>query len=140
MDARGDTRKSFMDFTKITLQSSPQYKLQQLAETNEDGLRTVNGRYCIAVGSRYTTLIGQYIDLILENGEIIPCILGDQKDDKHTDEENMIALDGSLSEFIVETDRLCANVKVTGDFSYLKKKWKSNVSEVIVYCKNLFTQ
>ncbi|MBR4315031.1 MAG: hypothetical protein IKP66_09000, partial [Lachnospiraceae bacterium] len=63
------------------------------------------GRYCIAVGSFYTTQIGQKIDLVLTNGTVIKCILGDCKSDEHTDETHRYhAIDGSVAEFIVDYD------------------------------------
>lgn len=37
----------------------------------------LDDRYLIAVGSKFNTLPGQYIDLILENGVVIKCMMGD---------------------------------------------------------------
>lgn len=124
--------KSFMSYKTITSESSPQYKLQQIAYTGNYGIRQVNGRYCIAVGSYFTTDVGIYIDLILENGEIIPCILGDCKDDKHTDTQHIITYDGSLAEFIVDTHSLDSNAKLHGDVSKCNN-WDSTIIGVKIY-------
>ena len=43
--------KAYMSYTAITNTSSPQYKLQQQAYTGNYGIRMVDDRYCIAVGS-----------------------------------------------------------------------------------------
>lgn len=127
--------KSYMPYTAITSRSSDQWKLQQIAYTGTHGIRQVNGRYCIAVGSAYTTKIGQYIDLVLENGVVIPCILADQKADKDTNAENTITEhDGSLVEFVVSSSDLSSIVKRMGDISYAQDNdWNSMITQVIIY-------
>ena len=77
--------KTYEPYTTITSVNSWQYKLQQKAYTNEDGFRMINGRYMIATGSGVSHDIGRYIDIVLENGTVIPCVIGDAKDDAHTD-------------------------------------------------------
>ena len=100
---------TYMAYTKVTNQNSDQYQFLY----NDDlcysdpltGIRMSQGRYCIAVGSFYTTKIGQKIDLVLTNGEVIKCILGDCKSDEHTDPTHRFhAVDGSVAEFIVDYD------------------------------------
>lgn len=126
--------KSYMPYTAITSRSSAQWKLQQIAYTGTHGIRQVNGRYCIAVGSAYTSKIGQYIDLVLENGAVIPCILADQKADKDTNSENTITEhDGSLVEFVVSSSNLSRSVRKMGDISYAQDDWNSMITQVIVY-------
>lgn len=127
-------RKSYMYYQAITDTSSKQYRLQMRAHTNSEGLRMLNGRYMIALGSRYSVNIGQYVDLVLDNGTIIECILGDAKSDRHTDVTNSIALDGSVAEFIVDTNLNSAS-KYRGDASYSYEGWDSPVAKVIVYDK-----
>lgn len=128
-----NTLKSFMSYKAITSVTSEQYKLQQIAYTGNYGIRQVNGRYCIAVGSAYTTEIGTYIDVILENGIIIPCILADCKDDKDTDISNRITHDGSLVEFITEVPNLSKTVKYTGDISVVCEDWESMIVGLKIY-------
>ena len=137
-----DSRKSFMDYKAITLKSSKQYKIQKdYAKTDKTGIRTVNGRFCIALGSYYSHEIGQYIDLILQDGTVIPCILGDAKDDKHTNKDHSIGKDGGVAEFIVNTKKLSNIVKRSGDISYaVGNKWVWNVKEIKIYDKNLFSK
>lgn len=126
---------SWMPYTAITNQSSKQFKLQQKAYTGKFGIRQVNGRYCIAVGSYYTTKIGTYIDLILENGTVIPCILADCKADMHTDQNNILTFDGSLAEFIVDSNKLSHSAMYTGDIHNVCKRWQSNIVKIKLYKK-----
>lgn len=126
---------SYMSYKTITDTSSKQYKLQKNAYTGKYGIRQVNGRYCVAVGSFYTTKIGTYIDLILKNGTVIPCVLADCKDDSHTDSRNILTFDGSLAEFVVDTNNLVYKAKYTGNIHNACKKWKSDVVKIKIYKK-----
>lgn len=125
--------KSYMDWEAIKSPSSNQYKLQQKAYTGQYGIRQVNGRFCVAVGSAYATTIGQYIDLVLEDGTVIPCILADCKADIHTNIENTLTFDGSLAEFVVNTSSLSNTVRYTGDISTACDEWESTIVEIRIY-------
>lgn len=127
--------KSYMDYRTITSKESNQYKLQNIAFTEDCGIRMVNDRYCIALGSYYTTTIGQYVDVELENGNVIYGILADCKANKHTDSTNRIHKeDSSVVEFVVDTNVLNSTVLKTGDVSYMND-WNSKVVNVRVYDK-----
>lgn len=90
-----------------------QGELQKKAYTDEDGMRKVGRRYCIAVGTFYTSEIGTKVDLMMENGNEIPCIVGDIKSDQHTDELHQRGANGGcVAEFIVDTDKLPAAAKI----------------------------
>lgn len=132
--APSPNRKSYMYYQAITNTSSKQYALQMRAYTNSEGLRMLNGRYMIALGSNYTTTIGQYVDIVLANGTVIECILSDAKSDRHTDSTNSISVDGSVAEFIVDTNLNSAS-QYTGDVSSSYEGWDSPVTEVIIYDK-----
>lgn len=135
----GDKRKSFEDYRKITVTTSKQYRIQQrYAYTDrETGIRVVDGKYCIGLGSYFTHNIGQYVDLVLANGEVIPCIIGDAKNNLHTNENNSIGLDGSVAEFIVDKDHLDRYVRRSGNISDVKPEWNSEVVGVRLYDKSL---
>jgi hypothetical protein len=123
-----------MPYKAITSVSSPQYKLQQQAYTGKHGIRMVNGRYCVALGSFYTNKIGQNFDLVLENGTVIPCVLADQKADKDTNGNNQVTShNGCMSEFIVDSNSLDRTAKKMGDISYCEECWKSPVKQIILY-------
>ena len=136
--------KSWMSYKAITNKSSKQYKLQQIALTGYAGIRVANDRMCVAIGTAFGAEIGTYIDLILENGTIIPCIVGDIKDQKHTDSSNVFTIVTKnkktycCSEFIVDTKQLDKNAAKAGDISYADDNWDSPVVSIIVYDKNIF--
>ena len=131
--------KSWMDYQMITLAGSEQKILQdEYAYTGKYGIRQINGRYCVAVGSHFTTKIGQYFDLILENGEVIPCILADQKADCDTDSDNIFTgHNGCATEFIVDADVLNYYAKRDGDISSCCEEWNSPVETIKIYQKTV---
>ena len=131
-----NTIKTYMSYKKITYKNCNQYKLQKIAYTGNYGVRQVNNRYCIAIGSAYTREIGTYIDLILENGTVIPCILGDCKDDNDTDKNNIITKDdGSIVEFIIDDKVINNKVKKMGSLNFACDKWNSRISKIRIYDK-----
>lgn len=132
--------KSYMSYKAITSKSSLQYKLQsQYAYTGDYGIRQVNNRFCVAIGTFSDAKVGTYIDLVLENGNVIPCIVGDFKANNHTDSNNMVTKhNGCVSEFIVDRSALHTTAKKMGDISYCREEWKSSVKTVIVYQTNVF--
>lgn len=133
--------KSYMPYDSITLESSLQYKLQDYAYIGNYGIRQLNNRYLIAVGTALNVDIGTYLDLILENEIIIPCIVGDIKDEKHTLNDNITtAKNGCVSEFIVDTEYLNKTVKAMGDMSYCDNSWNSPVKIIRVYDRNFFKE
>lgn len=138
-EVTGDRRKSYLDYKSITLKSSRQYRIQKrYAETDpETGIRTVDGKYCIALGSYFSRNVGQYVDLVLANGEEIPCVVGDAKADLDTNENNSIGKDGSVSEFIIDKEYIDHSVKKSGDISDVNPNWDSEVIGVKLYDKSL---
>lgn len=132
--------KSFMGYKAITATSSLQYKIQhEHAYTGEYGIRQVDGRFCVALGSAVDAKMGTYVDLVLENGAILNCILADQKADIHTMEDNLTTeANGCVSEFIVDTTKLESLAAKMGDVSYVDDSWKSPVVEIRVYPINIF--
>ena len=83
--------------------------------------------------SYYSTNVGQYIDVVLENGTVIPCIVGDCKQDRHTNENHSVGADGGAIEFIVETHKLNSEARKQGNVSFSLDNWNSNVVEVHIY-------
>ena len=133
--------KSYMPYTSITSKSSKQYKLQQIAYTGNYGIRMVDGRYCVALGTAFNADVGTYFDLILANETVISCVVGDIKSDKHTDKNNMVTVaNGCLTEFIVDKNALDRNAKRMGDISYCCDEWNSRVEKIRVYDKNVFEE
>ena len=125
--------KSYMSYRAVS-SSSAQGKLQAKAKTDsKTGIRKVDGRYCVALGSYYCSKIGTKIDLVMENGSIVKCILADQKANRDTDAKNQKTSDGSIAEFLVDMDELPSKVKTMGNVSYASKELKGEISKVRVY-------
>jgi len=109
--------KTIMAYQAVTATGSPQYKLLNSTDawTNENGLRMYKNRYCVAVGSGYCSKIGTRINVVLEDGSILRCIMGDAKSDAHTDSSThtyhvggydkgkYYEGDGSVVEFIIDS-------------------------------------
>lgn len=134
-----DGFKSYMSYTTITSETSNQLKIQEeYAYTGKYGIRQADNRYCIALGTYFNIEIGQYVDLVLENGEIISCILAEVKADAHTDENNLFTVaNGCCSEFIIDSLELNSEAKKIGNISFCCEEWQSPVISVRVYEENI---
>ena len=127
----GNTTKTVLPYRAFG-KNTNQAKLQSLCQTNEVGLRVYDGRFTIAVGTYFNTAIGQYFDLVLENGTVIPCIMGDLKADIHTDSRGLFTeASGCMTEFIVDRTYLPNKNSAT----YCYEAWNSKVVNVVVYNK-----
>lgn len=115
----------------------PQGKLKRSWHLDyKSGVYMVGNRYCVAVGSYYTTKIGTKIDLVLtKNGKkhVLKCILADCKADKDTVSNHRIHNDGSITEFVVNTSYLPRQAKRMGDVSYASSKFAGKISKIRVY-------
>ena len=109
--------KCYMDYRTITDTSSPQWQLQQRSHTDQNGLRKVNDRYCVALGSAFGTKIGAKYVIELETGAQFRCILADQKADKDTNAQHTADMNGAVVEFIIDSQYLPDRVKTMGDVS-----------------------
>lgn len=131
--------KSYMAYTAVTNKSSAQYKLlnSELAYTDPDtGIRMVDGRYCIAVGTGYCSKIGTKINLVLENGNVIKCILGDVKADQHTDSTNKFhTVDGSVAEFIVDKTIFNQKKDSSGTVNWING-FEGKITKVVIIDEN----
>ena len=136
--------KSWMSYKAITDTSSKQYKLQQIASTGFGGVRVVDSRMCVAIGTAFNADIGTYIDLILEDGFVIPCIVADIKNPKHTDINNVFTITGKTkkticcTEFIIDPDKLNVNALESGNISDCNELWTECVRAIVVYDKSVW--
>ena len=128
--------KSYMGHRAITKSDSKQGKLQKKCTTDKDGFRRCVDRYVIAVGTGVGGQIGDCVDLFLENGEIIPCVIGDYKADKYTDSANIVGENGCCTEFIVDSYMLRSDIKRIGDVSHGYSGWDSPVVVIRRYIYN----
>lgn len=103
------TRMSYMDYRTITCEGTDQWNLQHDGWTSTDpntGIRMRGGRYMIALGQTFG-LTGTKVNVYLQNGAFIPCVLGDSKEWCDTmDGEGVIGADSGTVEFIVEEEYL----------------------------------
>lgn len=76
------TDYTYMGWQLITSPTSKQFELIETAGMNFDseGFGKINGRYVVAVRPKFGT-VGDYIDFYLEDGTVLPCIVGDIKGD-----------------------------------------------------------
>ena len=126
--------KSYMDADTITSRNTDQYKLKSKYIIDEQtGIWTVDERYCIAVGSYYTQSIGTYIDVVMENGSTLHCILGECKRNRDTDHTNRQNHNGSVVEFIVNISSMPSMVRKMGNCSYACEEMKGEIKSIIVY-------
>lgn len=128
--------KSYMDYKAITDVNSPAYKLTRATYTGMEGIRMYDNRYLVAIGRHFDASVGDYVDLILENGTVIKCIVGDRKAWYDTDPSHLFTTNGCMSEFIVNTNSLSWSVIKKGDISESHDEWKSPVTKVRIYKKN----
>lgn len=130
-----DTRMSYMDWRTITDPDSEQWALQQHCYTDPTtGIRMCNGRYCIAIGQEHTDRKGQYVDVTLDNGVTLNCIVADCK--RYCDTQGgygVIGADGGIVEFVVDEDYLPEDVILMGsNEAQFDWAWQSPVRKVVV--------
>jgi len=128
--------KSYMSYKAITKNDSPQRLLQEMCSTDADGFRKCADRYVIAVGSGVGGQVGDCVDLILANGQIIYCVIGDYKANKYTDAANLTGKNGCCSEFIVDPSLLRRDIKNRGNIGCGYIGWDSPVLVIRRYSVN----
>lgn len=138
---KGNTSmKSYMNYKTITNKSSEQYKLQNRDDvwTDEEGFRRIEDKFMVAVGTFYSKEVGQELIIELDNGTTFDAIVGDIKDDKHTDSTNrQHKVDKSVIEFVVDTKKLDSTIRKTGNCSYSTlNQFQGNISNIIVLPKD----
>lgn len=71
---------TYMGWQCITSKSSNQYKLRESAGMNfdEEGFGKIGDRYVVATTTTFGN-VGDYIDVVQEDGTVIKCIIGDIK-------------------------------------------------------------
>ena len=113
--------KSWMDYRSITYRNSRQWRMQQVAYTCGNGFRRVSGLYMIALGTYFLYGgVGDVFDITLSSGITFRAVVGDVKDNRHTDATNRYHLvDGSVVEFIIDRHTVCRYAALTrGDMSF----------------------
>lgn len=126
---------SFKSYTNYRLlnKNSPQWTKIQCnpnAYTDNNGLRKVDGYYCVAMGSYYTRTLGDLFEIETEGGtfQVIIC---DFKADCDTDASNRYSLScNCMVEFYVDMSCLNSTVRCMGNVSYANKNFKGDILRV----------
>lgn len=131
--------KTYMDYRTITDKNSKQWELQQQAWTEGRGFRKIGEHFLVTVGTFYAKEVGKELLITLEDGTELKAIVGDIKQDRHTDPTNRyVPINGNIVEFIVDTKKLDPEVIRRGDVSWhgLAGKIKS-IQEVERYARKI---
>ena len=114
--------KSYMPYTAITSKASKQLQLQQLAYTDENGLRCIDGRPMVAVGTGWNLSVGDIALITCDNGNSFEVIIGDIKANVDTNSDNKTtSANNCRCEFIVDMGELNSTVKISGNVAVLKQ-------------------
>lgn len=138
----GHDWKPWARHTAVNLKSSPQYKMQKnYAKTDSNGLRYCidpygEKRYCVALNEYWcggdSKDIGRCFDVVMANGSIIKCCLGDTKKTENSqNKQGKFGSRGELLEFQAEASKL--NKKVNGDVSKLGGAFEGEAVKIIAY-------
>lgn len=120
--------KSYTDYRCLS-RSSAQWRLQEQAYTDENGLRKIGDAYLVAMGSYYGTTLGTTYQVTLSNGNSFTVMLCDSKADRHTDANNQVcSSNGSVIEFYVESDKMPSIIRQMGSVGALSQFSGSIVS------------
>lgn len=141
---KGHTFKPYTRYTAYNLKSSQQYKLQQIAKTAENGIRVVtdplgNDRYCVALGTAWAggqpKHIGRCLDVYMENGAVLRCVLADVKRQEDTvDGANLYGkTNNDVLEFIVDGAKIPKEVTRTGNVSNAGPEFRGGVTKIVVF-------
>lgn len=116
--------KSYMDYRTITNATSDQYKfIHNNAYSDENGFMRSKADpeigqeyYLVALGSFYGTKIGTKYRITTDKGNVFYAVLGDCKDDRHTNSTHQYTTVGNYNvvEFLVDTKTLIHEVKYHG--------------------------
>ncbi len=133
LDTQETWFKAYMDYRTITNTASEQYELQQQAWTDSQGLRRIGDDYMVAMGTGWLEEgCGERFLVTLETGESFTVIIGDIKDDRHTDADSLYHwcdCGANVLEFIVDTDAMSSEVRHAGTISAYDA-FAGNITEI----------
>lgn len=126
--------KSFTDYRVYNIEGTPHYRFQNQCYTDQMGLRRFGEDYCVAVGSYYSSDIGDRFEVTLDTGFTFTAIVSDTKADYDTDEKHMYTPcvnyngedSGNLLEFIVDVESISKEMYAYGSVDY-HSQFKGNI-------------
>ena len=111
-----------MSYTAITDRASKQLQLQQQAHTDDNGLRCINGRPLVAIGTGWGLAVGDIALITCSNGNSFEVVIGDIKADVDTKSDNKTTSHNNCRcEFIVDMSKLNTTVKKSGNVAVLEQ-------------------
>lgn len=123
-----NSTKTYMDADAITDTTSQQWRLLQTMYPNEKGIyQTEDGYLGVALGSTYGEIGSTYI-VTLENGKKLPIIKVDEKADVDTINGCYQKYDGSVMEFVIDSEKAAAYYGIS-DNGYILSGNFNNHSE-----------
>ena len=130
--------KSWMPYTALGRNTTNYKMLMEYGWIDENGLWRINDMYCVALGSYYSTRVGDIFKVELSSGEFVYFITADHKADAHTDSTNRYTTaNGCIAEFIVSYSDLNSSVKAAGSVSALSR-FKNTTYKRIIKTGNIF--
>lgn len=129
--------KNYTDYRHYNLWYTPHYRLQQVAYTDENGLRRFNDDYIVALGKFYSESIGDRFKVTLDTGREFTVIFGDGKAPIDCDENNMYTpcrnYDGercaNVLEFIIDSGVMAKEVYAYGSIDCIEE-FKGNIAKM----------
>lgn len=127
---------TYMGWQCITSRSSTQYKLIEAAGMNfdEEGFGKIGDRYVIACTTTYGK-VGDYVDIVQEDGTIIKCIIGDIKNQNDAGCNKWGHNNGQcVVEFVVDKNTWYSGGKgshANPGTSSCHPEWNQNITQVI---------
>ena len=130
--------KLFTDYRVYNLWYTPHYRLQQAAWTDSQGFRRYNNDYVVALGSYYSTNIGDRFEITLDTGSTFTVILGDGKVDDDCDSDNMYTpcfdyngdKAANVLEFIIDEEVLDRDVYDYGSVDLIEE-FKGDITKMV---------
>lgn len=119
--------KSYTNYHCLS-RSSAQWKLQEKAYTDNNGLRKVGNDYLVAMGSYYAKSIGDRFRITTSTGNVFTVMICDFKADGDTNSTHQYTNNGCMIEFYVDNN-LNSKAKQMGDISYIKG-FSGNITKV----------
>lgn len=105
--------KSYMDYRAITDTTSKQYELVQNMNIKNGMLLDEDGYIGVALGSQFGEVGSKWV-FELSSGEYLYTIKVDEKDDKDTINGCQHKIDGSVIEFVVDTETTIFSIGSNG--------------------------
>ena len=124
---------SYMGWQKVTMRGSQQYAFRESAGMTFDpeGFAVVDNRYVIACTTTFGN-IGDYVDFYQEDGSVIPCIIGDFKNQNDAGCNAYGHLNGDcIVEFVVDQNSWYRSGHANPGTSSCHPEWSQDIVKAV---------